>query len=75
MGEKAAPILEIYSAFLHALDDPEIRAALSVQSPEGEDSPEFEALRAKAQEFRDLLLVMLRDHFGESNPTLSALML
>ena len=75
VGEKAAPILEIYSAFLHALDDPEIRAALSVQSPEGEDSPEFEALRSKAQEFRDLLLVMLRDHFGESNPTLSALML
>lgn len=75
VGDKAAPILEIYSEFLQALDDPDIRAALSVQSPAGEDSPEFEALRAKAQEFRDLLLVMLRDHFGASNPTLPALML
>ena len=75
VGDRAAPILEIYSEFLDALDDPNIRAALSAQSPTGEDSPEFEALRAKAQEFRDLLLVMLQDHFGASNPTLPALML
>ena len=73
-GEKAAPLLGIYSEFLDALDDAGVRQALSQQSPAGEDSPEFEKLRARAQEFRDLLLVMLRDHFG-SNPTLSALML
>ncbi len=75
VGDKAASILEIYTEFLHALDDPDIRTALSAQPHDGEDSLEFEALRAKAQKFRDLLLVMLRDHFGASNPTLPALML
>ena len=74
-GDKAASLLGIYAEFLDALDDQGVRQALSQQSPDGEESQEFETLRAKAQEFRDLLLVMLREHFGSTNPTLSALML
>ena len=74
-GEKADDLLAFYAEFLAALDDEHIRDRLSRQSPEGEQSEEFEQLRAKAQEFRDGLLVMLKGHFGENNPTLSALML
>ena len=74
-SENAEPLLAVYSEFLDALDDPEVRAVLSQQTPTGEDSAEFETLRTRAQEFRDLLLAMLQNHFGTSNPTLAALML
>lgn len=74
-GDKADTLLNIYAEFLAALDDENVRSKLSQQSPLGEQSEEFEDLRKKAKEFRDGLLEMLKEHFGESNPTLSALML
>jgi predicted nucleotidyltransferase len=75
VGDKAAILLDHYDGFLDALDDEQVRAQLSQQSPDGEQSEAFEQLRAKAQLFRDGLLEMLQDHFGTGNPTLSALML
>ena len=74
-GEKADSLLELYAEFLAALDDEQVRDKLSRQSPEGEQTDEFMRLREKAQEFRSGLLTMMQSHFGENNPTLSALML
>lgn len=74
-GEKTDALLGLYAEFLAALDDEQVRDRLSLQSPEGEQTDEFEHLRTKAQAFRCELLEMLQGHFRENNPTLSALML
>jgi predicted nucleotidyltransferase len=74
-GDNADALLDIYAEFLAALDDDQIREKLSQQSPDGEQTAEFLQLRAKAQDFRVGLLAMLQSHFGDGNPTLSALML
>ena len=75
VGNNSLAILKLYDDFLDNLDDAHIRAQLSQQSPDGENSEAFEQLRAKAQLFRDGLLDMLHNHFGADNPTLSAMML
>jgi predicted nucleotidyltransferase len=74
-GKKSEPILMLYGDFLSDLDNEGIREKLSQQSPEGEQSKEFETLRIKAKDFREQLLSMLKEHFDDNNPTLSALML
>lgn len=74
-GENADALLNLYAEFLAALNDENVRAKLSQQSPDGEQTEEFEQLRKKAHDFRDGLLTMLQEHFGKCNPTLSALML
>lgn len=75
VGETANPALELYAKFLLALDDANTRAALSQNSPAGEDSREFETLRQHAHEFRDALVQLLQSHYGKDNPTIAALML
>ena len=73
--ESSVPALELYAEFLIALDDKEIRKALSKENGSGEESEAFEVLRIKAQEFRDALLNLLNAHLGKQNPTVNALML
>lgn len=74
-GESAVPALNLYAKFLVALDDDRVREALTQESRDGEQSEEFEDLRAKAQEFRNALLTLLKTHLHKQNPTLNALLL
>lgn len=74
-GDKAHVALELYAEFLKALDDESTRDALSTLLPPGQESAEFRELRIKAQQFRQALLELLHAHFGDSNPTVAALML
>ena len=73
--ESAVPALELYAEFLSALDDKEIRKALSKENGSGEESEAFGILRVKAQEFRSALLILLKAHLGKQNPTFNALVL
>ena len=74
-GDKASPALELYAGFLLALDDPNVREALSKPQSAQVESEEYQRLRAQAQQFRANLLALLKEHFGTDNPTVTALML
>ena len=72
VGENAAPILNLYTGFLEALDTPTVRHALESEGPE---TQVFENLSYKARLFRDSLHCLLQRHFLNDNPTIRALLL
>ena len=71
VGNKAAPVLEIYATFLHALDTTDIRKALESDR----DSQEFEEMSVVARRFRNALHNLFEEHFEDDNPTVRALLL
>ena len=72
VGEKAAPVFDLYAQFLEALDTPHIRDSLE---DEGRKSQAFEDMRNRAGQFRDSLHCLLQRHFASDNPTIRALLL
>ena len=71
VGEKAAPVLELYAGFLRRLNIPADRRALE----EDGKTRVFEEMSDEAREFRNALHNLFEGHFVDGNPTIRALLL
>lgn len=75
IGNKSQASLQLYTEFLVAIDDSEIRQQLELPGKDGLSTAAYSALSEKARAFKDSLFQVLVTELGTGHPVIKALLL